>query len=299
MAERNKKRMVYLILHYNTIEATRECVASIRNMESYSDCAMVIVDNASPDGSGTILRDEYAPDERITVLLNQTNAGFSEGNNLGYRYIREHYDADFITVCNNDIVFQDRDYPEKIEAIYKEEPFSVMGPDVYNPRLGIHQSPLGKTSPDQKAVCRTIILNQLADRFFPLFWILIGKRDAKKRFVNRKDSMENYQEKMNNVPLMGACLILSGEFIHKYEQLFQPSTFLYYEEFLLYNRCMRDGEKMLYQPKIQVQHYEGRATITLSANDRERYRRLVKNTLAASRIYFADLKENPKRTENK
>ena len=104
---------------------------------------------------------------------------------------------------------------------------------------------------------------------------------------------------MNNVPLMGACLVLSGKFIQRYDQLFQPATFLYYEEFLLYNRCMRDGEKMLYQPKIQVQHYEGRATITLSANDRERYRRLVKNTLAASRIYFADLKENPKRTENK
>lgn len=299
MAERIKKRMVYLILHYNTIEATRECVASIRNMESYPDCAIVIVDNASLDGSGPVLRDEYVSDETITVLLNRTNAGFSEGNNLGYRYIREHFDADFITVCNNDIVFQDKDYPERIEAVYEEDAFSVMGPDVYNPRLGIHQSPLGMTSPDKKAVCRTIFLNQLADRFFPLFWVLIGKRDAKKRFVNRKDSVNNYREKMNNVPLMGACLVLSGKFIQRHDQLFQPATFLYYEEFLLYNRCMRNGEEMLYQPKIQVQHYEGRATITLSANDRERYRRLVKNTLAASRIYLADLKENLKRMENK
>ena len=291
MPEKLNKKMVYLILHYNTADATRECVASIRKMSSYSDSAIVIVDNASPDKSGPALRDEFADDNNITVLLNKKNSGFSEGNNTGYRFIRETFDPDFITVCNNDTVFPEINYATIVERIYHEEHFYIMGPDIYNPRLQIHQSPLAKASPGKTAARKTIFLNHIADLCFPLFWITIGKRDAVKRFVNRTDSVENYEEKMNNVPLMGACLILSRDFINKHEQLFQPITFLYYEEFMLYNHCIRNGEKMVYRPEVQILHYEGQATSSLSSNDRDKYHRLVKNTLAASRIYLADLKE--------
>lgn len=296
MTQRIRKKMVFLILHYNTPDMTRECVASIRSMASAAETAAVIVDNASPDGSGNLLREEYAGDADVTVLLNDRNAGFSEGNNLGYRYIREHYDPDFITVCNNDIVFPDGDYPEAVERIHAGDPFFVLGPDIWNPRLGIHQSPLGEDSPDGKAVRRTILLNRLADSCFPLFWAVIGKRDAEKRFTNRKDSVPDWQKEKDNVPLMGACLVLSREFVEKHRELFAPATFLYYEEYLLFNRCRRNGERMVYRPEIRVLHYEGQATATLSADDRDRYRRMVRNTLAAARIYLADLTRNGKET---
>ena len=292
MAERIKKEMVYLILHYNTSEDTRACVASVRETEAWAESAIVIVDNGSPDGSGETLKAEYADDPAVTVLLNGTNAGFSAGNNAGYRYIRERFDAAFLTVCNNDVVFPEKDYTEKVRRIHGETPFAVLGPDIWNPRLGIHQNPLGTKSPDERAVRRTIRLNRAADFCFPLFWAVAGKKDAEKRLGNRKDSVENPGDRMEDVPLMGACLILSREFMQVKETLFEPETFLYYEEYLLYNYCRRSGMKILYRPEIRVEHFEGKATDTLSGNGKDRYRRMVKHMLAAARIYLKDLQEN-------
>ena len=291
MNKRTGRDMVYLILHYNAIEETMACVDSIRAMPSYPQSAIVIVDNASPDGSGAKLEHKYAADGQITVIRNGENSGFSKGNNLGYRYIRERFDAAFLTVCNNDIVFPEQAYTEKVRDIYNRTGFSVLGPDIWNPELSVHQSPLGKTSPDTRAVRRTIWLNGIANRTFPVFWPLVGKRDARQRFGARKDAA-NHEQEQENVPLMGACLILSKEFIRQKETLFEPETFLYYEEYLLYNHCRRQEMKMIYSPEIRVIHREGRATVSESDNERERYRRLVRNTLAAAKIYLKDLEKD-------
>ena len=280
--------MVYIILHYNNIEETRACVRSVRAMSGPEESALILVDNASPNGSGALLRDEFGREPGITVLMNPQNLGYSEGNNVGYRYAREHYDADFYTVCNNDILFPDPAWTAKILEEYAARPFDVLGPDIWNPRMGIHQSPLGKKSPDRAAVTRTIRLNALADRFFPLFWLLTGRKDAE-RLSHRKDSVPDYAEAQDSVPLMGACLVLSRDFIRRRETLFDPATFLYYEEYLLYNACMRGGLRVVYRPAIRVEHLEGASTVTLSTGLRDRYRRMVRNTLAAAKIYRQDL----------
>ena len=89
--------------------------------------------------------------------------------------------------------------------------------------------------------------------------------------------------------VMGACLVLSRDFIRRRETLFDPATFLYYEEYLLYNACMRGGLRVVYRPAIRVAHLGGASTVTLSTGLRDRYRRMVRNTLAAAKIYRQDL----------
>lgn len=288
---REKIQMAYLILHYNTIEETRTCIRAIRQMPSFPQTQILIVDNASPNGSGKILRDEYASQENITVLLNPENAGFSRGNNLGYTYIRDHWDADFVTVCNNDIVFPDPDYVEKVRNIHELSPFHVLGPDVFNPRLGIHQSPLGESSPSRQEAQRTLRLNALAETFFPVFWPLIGRRDAQ-RLHHRGDSVPTWNRPQEGIPLMGACLILSREFMVSNGKLFTPETDFYYEEYLLYNRCRRQGMRMIYRPEVRVEHLEGSATVTLDRSEKNRYRRMVHNTRRAVAVYLQDLKDH-------
>lgn len=283
-------RMAFLILHYNNLRDTKKCVASIRNMTYGKDSLIVIVDNASPNHTGSELSKAYVGEANTVVIQNEKNLGFSEGNNIGYRYIRRKYSVDFITVCNNDIVFLDTSYIEGVEKIYKESRFHIMGPDIYNPNLKIHQSPLGTDSPSMTDVLRTIRLNQIAERTFPLFWPLIGKREVEKA-KNRKDSVKNYTDKMDDVPLMGACLVVSKDFIKVKKNVFEPRTFLYYEEYLLYNYCRRNGLKMVYRPEIKVVHNEGGATRTTSRDERERYKRLIHNIRKAAQIYYLDLKE--------
>ena len=134
--------VVYVILHYKNMADTVKCVESLRRTAA-PDSRFVIVDNGSGDGSGDRLAEQYA--SLCTVLRLPENVGFSKGNNAGYRYARETFHPQFIVVTNNDVVFDQPDFEEKIRQLYEETSFDVLGPDVYVPRHNDHQSPLFRT----------------------------------------------------------------------------------------------------------------------------------------------------------
>ena len=129
----------FVILHYRAAEMTRTCVERIRALNGSN--YIVIVDNASPNGTGELLAEEYAGEDNITVLLNQENAGFARGNNLGIRWVCENLKADFVVVLNNDVEILQKDFAVRIGEIYRENPFDVLGPDIVSVFSGIHQSP--------------------------------------------------------------------------------------------------------------------------------------------------------------
>ena len=289
MAEKRKIKMAFVILHYNSIEDTEACVDSIKQLERSEECCIVIVDNASPNNTGKILKEKYEDNKSINVVLAKENYGFSKGNNIGYRLAKKHYDADYITICNNDIVFEDRDYITKTESLYSETDFYVMGPDIYNPKLGIHQSPLGSDSPSKTAALKTIVLNTVAEITFPLYYLIFGKKQLAKMDM-RKDSVQDYDTHKDNVPLMGACITFSKKMIELKENAFEPITFLYYEEFMLYNYCRNKELKMVYSPDIKVIHNEGSATNTAAKDKKDKYKRLIHNIRKAAIVYYKSLK---------
>ena len=311
MKDKKKVCMAFVILHYNSIDDTRKCIESIRRLaevytktdlnsgtvqligrdstkEKQEPVHIVVVDNASPNGSGSLLKNEYGGVSDITLIMNRKNSGFSAGNNIGYKYVKENLEPDFVTVCNNDIVFDDEDFISKVVTEYKERHFFVMGPDIFNPILGIHQSPLGETSPSPAAARRTIKLNTIAEYTFPLFWPVFGKREVEKA-KKRGDSVPDYDVSKEDVPLMGACLVLSKDFLEVRDNAFEPVTFMYYEEFMLYNFCIRNGYAMVYEPSIHVTHNEGSATKTAAKDEKDKYRRLVKNIRRAAQVYLDDM----------
>lgn len=81
----------FVILHYRAIDTTRSCVKSIRALAG--DKHIVIVDNASPNGTGAVLAEEFAASPDVTVLLHGKNDGFARGNNVGVRWVYEHLDV--------------------------------------------------------------------------------------------------------------------------------------------------------------------------------------------------------------
>ncbi|KLU72377.1 MAG: hypothetical protein RHS_2004 [Robinsoniella sp. RHS] len=102
---------------------------------------IVIVDNGSKNGSGQFLKDNYSNDNKIYVLLSQSNLGFAKGNNLGYHYAREKLNSDFIIVINNDIILEQKDFLDKLVEIFEDYHYYIMGPDIVTPEK-VHQNPL-------------------------------------------------------------------------------------------------------------------------------------------------------------
>ena len=76
-------KFVYLILHYNVIDETVKSVDSIKNNAS-GNYKIIIVDNASPNGTAKDLRELYGSDKDIVLLFNDENLGFAKGNNVGF-----------------------------------------------------------------------------------------------------------------------------------------------------------------------------------------------------------------------
>ncbi|MER3523794.1 MAG: hypothetical protein C4326_06910 [Ignavibacteria bacterium] len=83
-----------IIVHYNGLMLLRRCLASVF-AQPYRPIEVIVVDNASSDGSVEMVKNEF-PAARV-IALNR-NTGFAEGNNIG---VREAV-GEYLVLLNND-----------------------------------------------------------------------------------------------------------------------------------------------------------------------------------------------------
>lgn len=272
----------FVILHYNTLDETHKCINSIKQLTGAEKAKIVVVDNASPNNTGSILAEEYESDTMVDVLLRNENGGFSSGNNAGCEYAVQKYDPAFLIVVNNDVEFVQKDFLMEVSKEYENSAFDILGPDIINPIKKIHQSPISVNPPTKKQVDRTILFNQLSLAFYILLSSMI------KKYFQKQENMQhenNYDKRQKNVCLMGACLIYSRKYIKSKKKIFYPETFLYYEEFIQADWCMKNNKMVVYSPDLYVYHLEGSATNSIDSNDKQRNKNKIKNTIKAAKIY--------------
>ncbi|KFL35746.1 glycosyltransferase [Arenimonas donghaensis] len=102
LAELNEPLVSVVVLTYNNLAFTQACLASIEAHSDYGNLEVIVVDNASSDGSPEWLRQwAEAPSpagHQRRLILNEDNLGFSAGNNVGLRAAR----GEFLVLLNND-----------------------------------------------------------------------------------------------------------------------------------------------------------------------------------------------------
>ena len=248
----------FVILHYRAIDTTRSCVRSIRALAG--DKHIVIVDNASPDGTGKQLAEEFAASPDVTVLLHDKNDGFARGNNVGVRWVCAHLDADFTVVLNNDVEIPQHDFIPQIARIYAQHPFDLLGPDIVSVFSGIHQSPktlhgctLESVRHKRACVARSrhpvLLLLSSGEKNSPAIWRLVQIRNRKKQHIDTTRPAEG-------VVLHGSCVIFSQRYLARHPEPFYAKTFMYYEMEILDWLCRQDGSVVRYDPSISVLHYQ-------------------------------------------
>jgi len=91
-----------VVLTYNNLAFTEACLFSIEAYSDYPNLEVIVVDNASSDGSREWLqgwvREASAAGHRRRLLLNDSNLGFSAGNNVGLRAAT----GEVLVLLNND-----------------------------------------------------------------------------------------------------------------------------------------------------------------------------------------------------
>jgi len=74
--------LAIIIVNYNTRDLLRECLQSTYSSEGDVSFSVIVVDNASTDGSGAMVTAEFPQAE---LIASQYNGGFAYANNLGLK----------------------------------------------------------------------------------------------------------------------------------------------------------------------------------------------------------------------
>lgn len=277
--------IVFVVLHYTAVNATLECVASIRSCIDTDSYRIVIVDNCSPDNSWEVLNDEYKADNDVILLHTEENLGFARGNNVGFRFAKENLSPRFIVLLNNDILLFQTDMYRKIADKYDKNGFAVMGPMIVTGDGKIISSPQRRNLMTReqaengiKRYKRYLKLNKIGcDNIYKK---LISKiRPYKPPFTVRERIDE-----IENVALHGSFLFFSEKYIEKFDGL-DGRTFLYMEEDILFLHCKKNNLKTLYSPDLAVYHMEDASTNNVHKRSGKKNAFIYRNCIDSLKAY--------------
>lgn len=121
------RSVAVIILNWKNAAETLRCLESVVPAVSTDD-EVVVVDNGSQDQSVEQVRERYP---QVTVIANERNLGYAEGNNTGIRYAMEQ-GFGFILVLNNDARIEAQTLPELIKAADANPQAAFLGPQIFH-----------------------------------------------------------------------------------------------------------------------------------------------------------------------
>ena len=120
-------RLGVVIINYRTPDLTIGCLRSLAEELGAVDGRVVVVDNASGDGSAEKIGDWLASSsiaERAKLICSRTNSGFSGGNNLGLASLN----ADFYLLLNSDTLLREGALAGLLEAAARHPGAGAIAP---------------------------------------------------------------------------------------------------------------------------------------------------------------------------
>ena len=118
----SKPKYSIITVNTNGIKETVQCVNSI--FQFTQDFELIIVDNASDDGSVAYLDGISRAHANVKVIFGNKRLTFAENNNLGLKIV--HPDAEFIVFLNNDTIVT-KDWLERMGKHFENIPWGNIG----------------------------------------------------------------------------------------------------------------------------------------------------------------------------
>jgi GT2 family glycosyltransferase len=122
-----------VIVNWNTRELLRDCLASVFAGVGALAVEVLVVDNASNDGSSEMVRQEFPHAE---VIENAKNLGFAGGNNVALRRAVGRY----VMLLNTDTLLHGEVLPEAVAWLDARPEVGVLGPKVLNADRSVQAS---------------------------------------------------------------------------------------------------------------------------------------------------------------
>jgi len=212
-----------VILTWNGKALTLDCLRSLEAVTT-SDVRVMVVDNASTDGTIDAVRARYG--ERVSIVVNSSNLGFAGGNNVGIRKALDD-GARFVLLLNNDTTVD----PALIEEL--------LGPMRESSAIGI--------------AAPKIYYAQPVDRIWYAGGEISFWKGTARHVGIRQVDRGQYDEPRDVAYATGCALMVRREVFERVGYLDQ-SYRAYFEDADLCMRARRAGFRIRYLPRARVWH---------------------------------------------
>ena len=230
-----------IILNYNVRFFLEQCVLSVQKALEGIDGEIIVVDNASSDGSCRMIKEKFPT---ITLIENNENLGFPKGNNIGV----EQAKGEYICILNPDTVVAEDTFSKILKSKVESQ----------KPKVGIVGCKLidgsGKFLPECK-------------RGVPTPWVAFTKIFGLYKLFPNSSWFNQYYAMHLNENQSGEVDILVGAFMVMKRDLylevggFDEDCFMYSDDIDLSYLVKKAGYLNYYFADTTVIHYKGESTV--------------------------------------
>lgn len=236
-----KGKTAIVILNYNNYTDTINCIDSIL-CHNTSSVYIIIVDNGSTNESCNVL-EKYiltiCSTIDIVLLQSHKNLGYARGNNIGITHATSLVDVKNIMILNNDTLFIEDIIPGLLESLYNDNSCFIVSPLLYTKERTIDYHCARKRL-TWKDICVNIA-----------FDVILSKLKIKQKSIIDK-VIDGCDEVAIEIP-SGSCMLMKRCYISQVG-VFDPNTFLYFEENIIYENELRFKLHNKIVPKYHLIH---------------------------------------------
>jgi GT2 family glycosyltransferase len=236
MQNNGEIQLSIIIVTHNAKDFLRNCLKSVFEKIKNLSFEVLVVDNASSDGTFEMLKNEFP---QVNAIFSKENLGFAKANNLAIKEAKGKY----IFLLNPDTILLDENFEKLIDFAQKNPDVGAIGPKVLNSDLTIqHQCKRGFPTP-WNIFC---YLSGLA-KIFPKSKIFAGY------LLTYLDT-----EKIQEVDSLSGCaMVVKREVIEKVGMM-DEDYYLYGDDLDWCYRIKSAGWKVVYFPETKIIHYGGK-----------------------------------------
>ncbi|MFC1625070.1 glycosyltransferase family 2 protein [Patescibacteria group bacterium] len=252
------KKLSIIIVNYNTKKLVLDCFDSIKKEGSKISLEVIVVDNASSDGSKEVFKKLEKENKEFILIDNKDNLGYAKANNQGIKISKGKY----LLLLNSDTLVKKNALGNLVKFAEKTPDAGVVGSRLYNLDGSL----------------------QFSCYHFPTI-----KNAILEYFLGQKGLFEKFAPKGKKPvtvdALVGASFLITPK-ARKKVGVLDERYWAYFEDIDYCRQVWKNGLKVYYLPSSEIIHYHGASFKKASPDEAKRWRRLI----PSSKIYHGVVK---------
>jgi len=228
-----------VIVSWNVRALLQRCLSSLTECSKRNalQCEVIVVDNASADGSPDMVRQHF-PD--VVLVASDSNLGFTKGTNMGVA----HSSGRYVLLLNPDTEVIGDALQTMVAHMDDHADVGALGPKLLFPD--------GRVQPSRRrfpTLATALLESTVVQQWFP-----------RNRVLYRYYIQDRGDDEEQDVDwVIGACLLIRRQ---AWEQVgpLDEGFFMYSEELDWCRRLKTAGWRVVYVPEATIVHHEGQSS---------------------------------------